>query len=67
MPATSQNCQLIEPFKPFNVKASAASAYAILPDGPSGWSLFLTATQSILSNSFIALFLLAIRWPVPEG
>jgi len=27
-----------------------------------GWWLFLTATQSILSISLIALFLLAIRW-----
>jgi len=43
------------------VKASAATAYAILPDGASGWWLFLTATQSVLSITLLALFLLAIR------
>jgi len=31
------------------------------PDTPSGWWLFLTATQSVLSITLIALFLLAVR------
>jgi hypothetical protein len=31
-------------------------------DTSSGWWLFFTAIQSILSITLIALFLLAIRW-----
>jgi hypothetical protein len=47
---------------PFSTKAPTAGAYGIIPDASSGWWLLLTATQSVLSISLVALFRLAIRW-----
>jgi hypothetical protein len=54
--------QVVKPFELFSGKAPTADAYAIIPNVPSGWWLFLTALQSVLSITLIALFLLAIRW-----
>jgi len=59
--------QVVKPFELFSAKAPIAGAYAILPDGASGWWVFLTATQSVLSITLIALFLLAIRWRFRKG
>jgi hypothetical protein len=33
--------QIVKPFEPFSSKASSASAYAIVPNAPSGWWLLL--------------------------
>jgi hypothetical protein len=54
--------QVVKPFELFSAKAPTSGAYALIPDPPSGWWLLLTATQSILSITLTALFLLAIRW-----
>jgi hypothetical protein len=54
--------QVVKPFELFSSKIASSGAYAIVPDPVTGWWLLLTAVQSVLSITLLALFLLAIRW-----
>jgi hypothetical protein len=54
--------QVVKPFELFGSKGATDGAYAIVPAIGHGWWLLLTAVQSILSISLLALFLLALRW-----
>ncbi|MGB9331335.1 MAG: hypothetical protein WCB10_11240 [Steroidobacteraceae bacterium] len=54
--------QVVKPFELFSSRVASEGAYAIVPGGADGLWLFLTALQSVLSISLIALFLLALRW-----
>jgi hypothetical protein len=54
--------QVAKPFELFSSKASTDGFYSIVQRDAAGWWLMLTAVQSVISISLIALFLLALRW-----
>jgi hypothetical protein len=54
--------QIVKPFELFGSRVATEGTYQIIPMNGREWWLLLTAAQSVLSISLIALFLLALRW-----
>lgn len=54
--------QIVKPFELFGSRAALEGAYSILPQSNRGLWMFLTAAQTIVSLSLVALFLIALRW-----